>query len=215
MVLQVSYIGRSARNLIASRDVMALNNLADPKSGMDWYTAAGMLEDFRRAGLSPTQVAQIPYFQNLLPANLAHLMNVNYWGCGSADPNCLNPKNWTIDERLNQTQAVYANAAADLYGNDWTDIQDVIDQAVNGGDSTANNLFFQPQYGALSSFSSIANSNYHAGTISVRERLGTALTMDFNYTLSHSLDDASGLATSGAFGGAFIVNPILQRSSYA
>jgi hypothetical protein len=39
--------------------------------------------------------------------------------------------------------------------------------------------------------------------------------MDFNYTLSHSLDDASGLATSGAFGGAFILNPILQKNSYA
>ena len=39
--------------------------------------------------------------------------------------------------------------------------------------------------------------------------------MDFNYTLSHSLDDASGLATSGAFGGAFILNPILQQNSYA
>jgi hypothetical protein len=39
--------------------------------------------------------------------------------------------------------------------------------------------------------------------------------MDFNYTLSHSIDDASGLSTSGAFGGAFILNPILQRNSYA
>jgi Carboxypeptidase regulatory-like domain len=215
LVVQASYIGRSARNLIASRDVMALNNLVDPKSAMDWYTAGGILEDLRRQGVSPSQVQAIPYFQNLLPANLAHLMNVNYWGCGSADPNCLNPNNWTIDEALNQTQAVFANSHPDLYGNDWTDIQDVIDQAVNGGDSTINNLFFQPQYGALSSFSSIANSNYHAGTISVRERLGNALTMDFNYTLSHSLDDASGLSTAGAFGGAFILNPILQHNSYA
>ena len=215
MVLQMSYIGRSARKLIAARDVMALNNLVDPKSGMDWYTAAGMLEDFRRAGVSPNQIAQLPYFANLFPANLAHLMNVNYWGCGSADPNCLNPNNWTIDETLNQTQAVFANADSGLYGNDWTDIQDVIDQAVNDGISTQNNLFFQPQYGALSSFSSIAKSNYNAATISLRERLGTTLTMDFNYTLSHSLDDASGLSTAGAFGGAFILNPILQHSSYA
>jgi hypothetical protein len=215
LVLQMSYVGRSARNLIASRDVMSLNNLVDPKSGMDWYTAGGMLEDLRRAGVSPSQVSQIPYFANLFPANLAHLMNVNYWGCGSADPNCLNPANWTIDESLNQTQAVFANADASLYGNDWTDIQDVIDQAINGGISTQNNVFFQPQYGALSSFSSIARSNYNAATISVRERLGTSLTMDFNYTLSHSLDDASGLSTSAAFGGAFIHNPILQRNSYA
>src|SRR5215208_252236 len=203
MVLQLSYIGRSARNLIASRDVMSLNNLVDPKSGMDWYTAAGMLEDLRRAGVPASQVPQIPYFANLFPADLATLMNDNYWG-----EELINPA-------FNQTQAVYANADADLYGNDWTDIQDVIDQAVNGGISTQNNLFFQPQYGALSSFSSIARSNYNAATISLRERLGTALTMDFNYTLSHSLDDASGLSTAGAFGGAFIVNPILQRSSYA
>jgi len=215
MVVTASYVGRMARNLIASRDVMALNNLVDPKSGVDWYTAAGILEDLRRNGASPNQVQQIPYFANLFPANLAHLMNVNYWGCGSSDPNCLNPNNWTIDESFNQTQAVFANADPFLYGNDWTDIQDVIDQAVNDGISTQNNLFFQPQYGALSSFSSIARSNYHAATISLRERLGTSLTMDFNYTLSHSLDDASGLSTSAAFGGAFILNPILQHNSYA
>ena len=203
MVLQMSYIGRSARNLIASRDVMALNNLVDPKSGMDWYTAAGLLEDLRRAGVPPEQVQQIPYFANLFPSNLAQLMNENYWGED------------LINTGFNQTQAVYANTDPGLYGNDWTDIQDVIDQAVNGGISTQNNLFFQPQYGALSSFSSIARSNYNAATISLRERLGTALTMDFNYTLSHSLDDASGLSTAGAFGGAFILNPILQHNSYA
>ncbi len=209
-VIQASYIGRAARNLIASRDVMALNNLVDPKSGMDWYTAGGILEDLRRNGASISSVQAIPYFQNLLPPNVAHLMNVNYFGC---DDPCL-PADQVISETLNQTQAVYA-VAHDVYDNDWTDTQDVIDSAVNGGGSTAGNLFFQPQYGALSTFSSVANSNYHAGTLSIRERLGTSFTMDFNYTLSHSLDDASGLATSGAFGGAFIHNPIRQHYSYA
>ncbi|PWT96419.1 MAG: hypothetical protein C5B55_00030 [Blastocatellia bacterium] len=203
LVLQLSYIGRSAQHLIASRDVMALNDLVDPKSGVDWYAAAGVLEDYRRRGTPISQIPQLPYFANLFPSNLAQLMNDNYWGFDA------------IDTSLNQTQAVYANADADFYGNDWTDIQDVIDSAVNGGHSTLKNLFFQPQYGALSAFSSIARSNYNAATVTVRERLGTSLTMDFNYTLSHSLDDASGLATSGAYGGAFILNPILQRSSYA
>src|SRR6266545_3213373 len=195
-VFQASYIGRAARHLIASRDVMALNNLVDPKSGMDWYTAGGILEDLRRNGVPISAIQTIPYFQNLFPANLAHLLNENYFGDA------------VIDETLNQTQAVYA-MAHDVFDNDWTDTQDGLDQAIGG------NLFFQPQYGALSTFSSIANSNYNAGTVSIRERLGTALTMDFNYTLSHSLDDASGLATSGAYGGAFILNPILQHSSYA
>ena len=150
IVLQASYIGRMARNLIASRDVMALNNLVDPKSGMDWYTAAGMLEDFRRRGVPISQIPQIPYFQNILPADIAARMDDNYWGGG------------VIDHSLNQTQAVYANAANDVYANDWTDIQDVIEWGMNENGSGPNNLFFQPQYGALSSFSSIARSNYHA-----------------------------------------------------
>ncbi len=202
LVLQTSYIGRSARNLIASRDVMALNNLVDPKSGVDWYTAAGILEDLRRAGTPVANIPTIPYFQNLFPANLAALMNAFYFGYEQVPPG------------YNQTQAIY-DVALNFYDNDWTDTQDVIDSALNGGASTANNVFFQPQYGALSAFSSIAQSNYHAGTLTLRERLGRSLTLDFNYTLSHSTDDASGLATSGAFGGAFILNPILQRQSYA
>jgi hypothetical protein len=214
LVVQASYIGRSARHLIASRDVMSPNNLVEPRSGMDWYTAGGILEDLRRNGTATANVPQMAYFANLFPANLAHLMNLNYFGCGSADPNCLNPAKWTINENFNQTQAIY-EVARKVYGNDWTDTLDVMDQAVNDGISTLHNLFFQPQYGALSAFSSIARSNYHAGTLSLRERLGTALTMDFNYTLSHSMDDASGLADATAFGSAFIRNPILQDSSYA
>jgi hypothetical protein len=135
-----------------------------------------------------------------LPANIATLMNDNYFGdCCGVFPNI---------NTLNQTQAVYA-VALNFYGNDWTDTQDVIE------DGLGRNLFFHPQYGALSAFSSIAKSNYHAGTLSIRERLGRSLVMDFNYTLSHSHDDASGLQTSTAYGGAFILNPLRQQDSYA
>jgi hypothetical protein len=199
LVIQTSYIGRIARNLIASRDVMALNNLVDPKSGMDWYTAAGILEQLRRAGTAIEDIPNIPWFQNMLPANIAQMMDEIYFGaCCDVFPTY----------NLTQSQAVYA-VALNFYGNDWTDTQDVIE------DGLGRNLFFHPQYGALSAFSSIARSNYHAGTLSIRERLGRSLTMDFNYTLSHSMDDASGLQTSGAFGGAFILNPLRQRDSYS
>jgi hypothetical protein len=100
-------------------------------------------------------------------------------------------------------------AAADFFGNDWTDTQDGLDAAVGG------NLFFHPQYGALATYSSVAHSRYNAGTISIRQRLGRSLTMDFNYTLSHSLDDASGLQTGGGYGSLFILNPIRQHDNYA
>ncbi|HEV2836653.1 MAG TPA: TonB-dependent receptor [Pyrinomonadaceae bacterium] len=205
LVIQASYIGRLARNLIATRDVMALNNLVDPKSGMDWYTAAGILEELRRQGVDPSQVPQLPFFANFLPANIASLMNENYFG--SSFP-CDPDEDFCINTAFNQTQAVYA-VALGFYGNDWTDTQDVIE------DGLGRNIFFHPQYGALASFSSVARSNYHAGTLSIRERLGTSLTMDFNYTLSHSLDDASGLQTSTAYAAAFILNPLRQRDNYS
>ena len=97
----------------------------------------------------------------------------------------------------------------DVFQNDWTDTQDALDTAIG------KDLFFNPQYGALSTFSSVGRSWYHAGTLTVRERFGTKLSMDFNYTFSHSLDDASGLQTSGGYGAAFILNPIRQSDSYA
>ncbi|MFN2512338.1 MAG: carboxypeptidase regulatory-like domain-containing protein [Pyrinomonadaceae bacterium] len=198
-VIQTSYIGRLARNLIASRDVMALNNLVDPVSGMDWYTAAGILENLRAQGTPISAVPQIPFFANFLPANIAQLMDENYFGaCCDVFPTY----------NLTQTQAVYA-VALNFYGNDWTDTQDVIE------DGLERNLFFHPQYGALSAFSSIARSNYHAGTLTIRQRLGRSFTADFNYTLSHSHDDASGLQTSTGYGGAFIQNPLRQRDSYS
>jgi hypothetical protein len=202
LVVQTSYIGRRARNLIASRDVMALNNLVDPTSLMDWYSAAGTLEQFRLNGTPISAIPKIAWFENLLPTNIASLMEANYFGGTPSSPSGVFP---TLN--LTATQAVYA-VALNFYDNDWTDTQDVIE------DGLERNIFFHPQYGALSAFASIANSNYDAGTLSIRQRLGRSLTMDFNYTLSHSLDDASGLQTSGAFGGAFILNPLRQHDSY-
>ncbi len=211
LVLQASYIGRLGRKLLAQRDIMALNNLVDRTSGMDWYQAASLLENMRAHGSPISSVPQIPWFANLLPSNFAALANDFYFG----NPGCADPDSFCIDETLNQTQAVYA-VAQGFYGNDWTDTQDVIDTAVGGG---SHNLFFHPQYGALAAFSSIGHSSYNAGTFSLRERWGEKLTLDFNYTLSHSRDDASGLQTSGLpganFGNGFILNPIRQRDWYA
>ncbi|MFN2578648.1 MAG: TonB-dependent receptor [Pyrinomonadaceae bacterium] len=203
LFIQASYIGRYANNLIANRDVMALNNLVDTKSGVDWYTAAGQLERLRAAGTAPGSIAQIPYFANLFPSNLAALINANYCGF-TCVPTTVNGQPTT------QTQAVYLMTIGALsFGNDWTDTQDGLDTAIGA------NLFFHPQYGALATYSSIGHSRYNAGTISIRERLGTNLTMDLNYTLSHSLDDASGLQTGSGYGSLFIENPIRQHDWYA
>jgi hypothetical protein len=51
--------------------------------------------------------------------------------------------------------------------------------------------------------------------LSIRQRYKESLTWDFNYTYSRSIDDASGLQTSGAFGAAFILNPLRPEDSRA
>ena len=194
--VEASYIGRKARHLLATRDIMALNNIKDPKSGDDWYSAAGKLAQLRLANTPLDKVKEIPYFENLFP-NLGD----NFWG----------------EPSLSSTQSVYQIVAReDFLGQDffdvldWTFVQVLIDDL-----GVFPNMFFQPQYAALSTFSTVGASDYHAGTLSIRERFRNTLQFDFNYTLSHSTDNASGLQISDAYGTAFILNPLRPQDNKA
>jgi hypothetical protein len=211
--LSVSYIGRKAQNLLARRDVTAFNNVVDPKSGMDWYTAGTALEKQRQQGVATANVGTIPFFENLFPAGLASIMNSTF----GLDPVCSGGNPGFVPTWTN-TQVFYAmnsrtptNPCAFFAGNDWTDTQALVDQVMDS--IGAPTRFMQAQYGALSAWSTIGNSFYNGLTVSLRQRV-RSLNLDFNYTFSHSLDDASGLQTAGGFGSAFIVNPIRQNSWY-
>ena len=46
---EASYVSRWARNLLASRDIMQLNNIRDPQSGLSYYDAVNLVQ-FRYAG---------------------------------------------------------------------------------------------------------------------------------------------------------------------
>ena len=200
MYFEASYIGRAARNLLATRDVMALNNLVDRASNTDWYTAAGMLHDLRAADTPLAQIPNIPYFTNLFP-NLGESLAA-FWG----DPDYAS---------LTPTQAVYYMVARDGYDIlDWTFVQLAIDDDYSGNNGW-NNYFFHPQYAAFSAFSTVAYSNYHGGSFTLRQRLGQTLSFDVNYTFSKSLDNASGLQTSTTYGAAFILNPLRPDDNYA
>ena len=101
--LTVSYIGRKAQNLLARRDVTAFNNVVDPASGMDWYTAGTALEKQRQKGVATANVATIPFFENLFPAGLASIMNSTFGldpVCGGGNPGFV--PTWT------NTQVFYA-----------------------------------------------------------------------------------------------------------
>ncbi len=222
-VLTLSYIGRAGRGLLARRDAMAFNNVRDPISGMDWYTAGRMLEKQRQQGVDVNQVADIPFFNNLFPAHLATMLNTTFGtdpGCPAGDPNAGFVESWSNTQAWYSMQSRVGNAFPDcafFSGNDWTDSEALWDGILAA--NSAPTRFMQSQYGALSAWSTIGNSNYNAFAASLRTRL-SSLTFDLNYTWSHSLDDASGLQSESGYGnnasnGAFIVNPIRQGDNYA
>jgi hypothetical protein len=194
LYLEVSYLGRKANNLLASRDVMTPNNIVDPASGIDWYTAAAALYDHRINNTPIDQVPDIPFFENLYPD-----VPSNWW--------------WSWDPSLTSTQNVFAFIARDGWDIlDWTFIQDQLDEEQVG---IFPSMFFQPQYGAITTWSTVAHSNYNAMTITLRERMRD-LTFDLNYTWSKSMDIASGRQTAGLYSyAAIIINPFRPDDSYS
>jgi hypothetical protein len=99
-------------------------------------------------------------------------------------------------------------------GTDWTNVQ--LELSLLSSRFPGQHIFYQPQYGSYAALSSIGKSDYQGVTFSVRQRLGTRLVMDFNYTFSTSKDDGSGLQSSGIFSTAgYIINPFRQEDNYA
>jgi len=185
--VEASYIGRSGRDLLATRDIMHLNNLVDAESGMDWYTAGGMLQDARLADTPIDTITPIPYFENLFPGFRGN----NAFGYETSTSN--------VFHMISRDGWDYP---------DYTYIQLVLDD-----EGKYENAFFHPQYAALATWSTVGYSDYHAGTLSLKQRL-SSLSLDLNYTFSKSTDIGSSLERSGTYD-ALIQNPLRPKDMHA
>lgn len=200
---QAAYVGRFARNLLAQRDVASFNNIRDPKSGMTYFDAMRQLILLRYRGTAVTAVQPIPFFENLLPG-LAGTFSV-----------------LGTNQALTATQRAYQRIAYAAVGGvggssgfaDYTTRQAQWDDSPI---SLIQNMFIHPQYAALTTWTTIAKSNYNSAQFSLTQRLRRDITFDFNYTYGHSLDNASGLQNAGNYStAALIFNPFNLDSQYA
>ncbi|CAN5789471.1 hypothetical protein BH18ACI4_BH18ACI4_25970 [soil metagenome] len=206
----MSYVGRFARNLLAQRDIMHLNDFRDPASGQTWYEAVNQLIDNRYSGTAVHQVPSIPWFENVLPrlAGTFTILGV--------------PRTLTATQRAYQRIATPGVGGANVTDYTFRQLQwDDSNVCFSGptnfcpGPAVRNNIFYHPQYGALNTWSTVAVSNYNSLQFSVRQRLKRDVTFDFNYTYGHSLDNASGLQSAGNFStAAFIFNPLDPGGNY-
>ena len=72
--LEAAYVGRRGHNLLIRRDLAMPLNLVDPKSGVNYFQAAGQaINAYKAAGITGpapakfTAIAPIPYWENLFP----------------------------------------------------------------------------------------------------------------------------------------------------
>jgi Carboxypeptidase regulatory-like domain/TonB dependent receptor len=169
--LEAAYVGRLGRNLLVRRDMMMPLSLVDPKSGMDYYTAVGLLiREAEAKGASG--VGPIPYWENLWP--------------GAAGGG------------LTATQNMAATFMAN--GPDWITALWEADEFCSPSCSTFGNFaYFNRQYDSLAAQSSLGRSEYNALQLSVRKRWSDAYQFDVNYTFAHSLDHGSAIERGSAF----------------
>jgi hypothetical protein len=198
---EMSYVGRFADDLLGQRDIMHFNNIRDPKSGQSWYDAMNQLIDLRHAGVPITSVQPIPFFENILPG-IAGTFTV-----------------LGVPKVLTSSQRAYMRIALPVVGGlnvtDYTFLQ----SNARWDDKPAsifNNTFVNPQYAALNTWSTFAESSYNSAQLSIRQRLTRDVTFDFNYTFSHSLDNASGLQNVGNYSTtSLIFNPLFPDENHA
>lgn len=176
--LQGAYVGRMSRRSLMNRDLAMPTNLTDPRSGQSYFEAATLLDLAVRANTPVANIPRIPFWENIF-ANLA-----------------------TASESA--TQQVYRTAR--FYPNDFSSALADLDQFCDPDCGVLGpNAMMNPQFSALSAWSSIGGGNYHAMQWTLRKRFGRGLTLDFNYTLSKSTDLASVEENGGSFSG-FLVN---------
>jgi hypothetical protein len=208
MTLEIGYVGRLGHRSIVVQDFgQPLTLFKDTKSGQTWAQAGTALANLYNSGLTPAQVKANPglvptqpFYENIYPGSKNLYIN------GSAS----------------------ANFFYDAYGNyagsylDTMNDMDRIRQPNGGCISVFGcNTFFPLQNSGLEAFANAGKSAYHAMTIVLRRAVSRGWGYDFNYTLSHSIDNGSQSETAsqngsltGALQDAFNANAFRGPSDF-
>ena len=185
--LDVSYIGRLSRKLLAQSDSFSpLIYFKDKQSGQTWVQTDTAMRVLSNGGLTPDQVKANPslvpnnqFVQDMFPG----LANKYFPGSASA----------------NYFYGIYGK-----YGGSDLDNLHSLDRlnAPNCITITGCYTFFAPQGSSDPTWNNASNADYHALAITFRHSLSRGLSFDLNYTWSHSIDNVSSPAdNAGQFGG--------------
>lgn len=199
--VEVGYMGRlSRKNLVQVDTFQPLTRFKDSKSGQDWSQMSGALRSAYDQGVTPAMVkanpgliAAQPWTENLAPG-LA-----NFYFPGSATAN-------------------YFNMVYNEYSGSDLDALNEIDRFTSAKFPncvlvTGCNTVFAMQNAGNRTWMNAGFANYHAATLSIRRPLSNGISFDFNYTLSHSIDNSSA-AESGAGGNGAVIQDSFDYGAF-
>jgi Carboxypeptidase regulatory-like domain len=180
-MLELDYVGNFGHHLLQQLDLAAPVDLVDPKSGMDYYTAAKMLsEDALANNENPNAtVAAIPWFEDLFPTAA---------GNGQSATQNIYTAGWYNRPGREVGAPYHLDVLCD-----WN-----VTLPSNCGNPSR---FWNTQYSSLYSWASVGNSNYNAGQLILRHRMSHGLQLDFNFTHGRSFDLGSDAERSSVAAG--------------
>lgn len=228
MSLEVSYVGRMAHRLLTQEDLAMPLNIKDPKSGVDYFTAARRLSEigFQGAATSDVNAAVVgptaAYWQNIvaplqpgdeysLACSGGSTLDVTQamydlfscgggpvFGFGDETTPLANLDYWGSDYDVDSTGR--AGIAGILEGG--TDCSYGPPCPLNYYPSVYGaNAFFNSQFHSLYSWRAIGSSNYNALQANFRKRMSHGVQFDLNYTYSKSIDLSSDAERIDAWSG--------------
>ena len=179
-----AYVGRLGRHLLQQLDLAEPVDYVDPQGGGDYYAAGTKLSKLvdANAGDPSASVQPIQYFEDVFP----FMANLDSPGESA-------------------TQAIYKNEWAPYRAQlgattALADLDFFCVYLSNAQCASYQPKFWQDQFASLYALSTIGNSYYSAGQFILRHPTSHGLTLDFSYTLSHSIDMGSDTERSNEFG---------------
>ena len=215
--LDVSYVGTLGRRLLAKLDYAQYEDIRDPKSGVDLWSAMQQIAKIANItpsngpAISPTNLAalagipSIPFFNDMLPDMPAFAASFYKGTPGYAN--------------LTPTQAFYAftvrNSAPSwscaLFALDTLPSPTGLPSPWNTTvDPQRNGLvLFQPQFQTIAGWGNAGNSNYNSLQVGVRKNVGLAL-FGVNYVYSKSIDNTSAASNQDLIPGQNELGGLIQ-----
>jgi hypothetical protein len=177
MMIEETYTGRMGRHLLQMRDVATPSDLADPKSGTDYFTAEAQIDKMNDASTPVTSVPKIPYWENMFP-----------WMAGGG-----------MSATQNVYQLYFGNNPGPEAGFRGNESSALFYLDVPGGPTPNNETFryFDPQYSSLYVWSSMGTSSYNGLQFALHQQETHGMQFDAYYTFSKSIDLGSDAERAG------------------